>query len=147
MIVNNWARKWGVPEQALEDLRATICDHAVGKVGMSEAAVQQRVRIAESRNGVRLWRNNVGVLRDSRGVPVRFGLCNDSPALNKRLKSADLIGITPVSIGGQVVGVFTSIEVKRPGWKYTGTGREKAQLAWAQLVVALGGIAKFSTGE
>jgi len=51
-----------------------------------------------------------------------------------------LIGIKP---GGQ----FVSREVKRPGWRYTGTEREVAQLRWIEIVTALGGDAKFTTGD
>ena len=70
---------------------------------------------------------------------VRYGLGNDSAQVNAVLKSSDLIGITPV--GG--VGIFTSYEIKKPGWRYTGTPREVAQLRWLELVVSLGGIGKF----
>ena len=50
--------------------------------------------------------------------------------------------ITPEMVG-TTVGVFTSFEVKRPGWKYTGTPREAAQESWLTLVRSLGGIARF----
>jgi hypothetical protein len=82
---------------------------------------------------------------------VRYGLANDSAALSKCLKSSDLIGITPHTVSaydvGRLLGIFTSIEVKRPGWKYRGTEREQAQHAWLQLIISLGGIGRFSTGE
>ena len=69
-------------------------------------------------------------------------------AMNQHIKSADLVGIMPRRIGpehvGQV-GCVTSREVKAPGWRYSGTPREQAQLAWAQLVVSLGGDAAFAT--
>jgi hypothetical protein len=116
----------------------------------SEEYVKQQIRLAASAAGVRLWRNNVGVLKDIHGRPVRFGLCNDSPALNKEFKSGDFIGITPHVIMppdiGTIVGVFTSIEAKKEGWRYTGKGREVAQNNWINLITSLGGIAKFSTG-
>lgn len=117
----------------------------------SEAAVQQQIRITASQRGWRLWRNNVGVLRDERGVPVRYGLANESAAVNATIKSADLIGIRPVLITqdmvGTVIGQFVSVECKREGWHYTGTKREVAQQRWAEMVRALGGHACFSTGE
>lgn len=47
---------------------------------------------------------------------------------------------------GQVLAVFTSWEIKPPGWRYTGAGREGAQMAWANLVAAAGGEARFLTG-
>lgn len=112
-----------------------------------EQDLQSLVLIETSKKGIRLWRNNVGCLMDKRGVPVRYGLCNSSKKLNDAIKSSDLVGITPVVITpemvGQTVGVFTSYEIKRPGWKYTGAGREKAQEAWLALVRSLGGIARF----
>lgn len=114
---------------------------------MSEAAIQQRVRLAASQRGQRLWRNNVGVLTDSRGVPVRYGLANESSGMNKAVKSSDLIGITPIVITpdmvGQTVGVFTSYECKAENWKYRGTPRETAQKAWLDLVLSMGGYACF----
>src|SRR5690242_16932785 len=51
---------------------------------------------------VRLWRNNSGMIKDSRGIPVSFGLARGS---------ADTIGIVAP------FGRFLSIEVKRPGNK------------------------------
>jgi hypothetical protein len=109
----------------------------------SEAAVQQEIRLESARRGWRLWRNNNGACMDQQGRLIRYGLGNDSAKMNAEIKSSDLIGITPVVITqemvGQTVGVFTSIEVKREGWRYTGKGRELAQKRWIDLVVSLGG--------
>lgn len=98
---------------------------------MSEQTIQQQIRLQCSRGPVRLYRNNCGVLRDQRGVPVRYGL---QPG------SSDLIGwrtvtITPEMVGQQVA-VFTSIEVKGA------TGRLRPeQRQWMEAVQAAGGIA------
>lgn len=52
---------------------------------------------------VTVWRNNVGMLKDAKGRPVRYGLC---------VGSSDLIGIVHNHAGR---GIFIAIEVKLPG--------------------------------
>jgi hypothetical protein len=154
--VYQWATRHRVSLQALQELQALFGMHGGHDLpatvkGTSEAAVQAAVRLEAARKGVRLFRNNVGALIDSRGVPVRYGLANESKQVNEVMKSADLIGWRPVLIGpqhvGQVIGQFVSRECKKVGWQYTGDARELAQLAWAQLVTASGGDAAFCTGE
>jgi hypothetical protein len=149
-MLNQWAARWQIPPAALVELRALMGmaeEPPPDVAGLSEAAVQQQVRLEASRRGLRLWRNNNGATFDESGRMIRYGLANDSAALSKRIKSSDLIGITPHVIlamdVGRTVGVFTSYEVKRSGWRYAGTAREVAQAAWISLVVSLGGIAKF----
>jgi len=65
-----------------------------------------------------MMRNNSGSLPNPHtGVPVRFGLGNDSKQTNAVFKSSDLIGITPVKCPcDRTYGVFTAIETKIPGW-------------------------------
>lgn len=116
----------------------------------SEARAQSLIRLEAPRHGYKMWRNNNGALKDETGRVVRFGLASDTAAMSKVLKSADLIGwrrvtVTPDMVG-QMLAVFTSWEIKPPGWRYTGTGREGAQMAWANLVAAAGGEARFLTG-
>lgn len=153
--VYQWAARHGVSMQALHELQAIFGLHGGHELppavkGTSEAAVQAAVRLEAASKGVRLFRNNVGALIDSRGVPVRYGLANESKQVNEVMKSADLIGWRPVVIGpqhvGQCLALFVSREVKAVGWHYTGADREPAQLAWAQLVTAGGGDAAFCTG-
>ena len=112
-----------------------------------EAKVQQTLRLEAAKRGIRLWRNNNGACKDITGRMVRFGLANDSKKVNARIKSSDLIGITPIKVSqtdvGHTFGIFTSLEVKKSNWEYTDTTREKAQLAWLELVATMGGIAKF----
>lgn len=154
MDMHVWAEKWGIPKEALEELQGAMNALPRSKspgAEISESVVQSRVRLAAARQGWPLWRNNVGVLKDEKGRPVRYGLANESAKVNRDLKSHDLIGIRPVEITSDMVGghigQFVSLEVKKPGWNYTGTPREKAQLKWAQVVWANGGDARFITGE
>ena len=147
-----WQRKHGITAEALADL-ATMVGLNVPRSskGTPEARVQDEARLLASKMGWRLFRNNVGVLKDERGVPVRYGICNDSPAMNKRIKSSDLIGIRPVVITqdmvGSTIGQFVAREVKKAGWKYKGTEHEQAQLAFGTLIIGLGGDFKFWNGE
>jgi hypothetical protein len=117
----------------------------------SESGILSDIRLEASERGARLWRNNVGATQTPSGQFIRFGLANDSAALNRVIKSADLIGIRPLLITpahiGTIIGQFISREVKHSGWKYTGTERERAQLAWAELILSLGGDACFTTGR
>jgi hypothetical protein len=117
----------------------------------SESTAQSVVRREAQSKGIKLFRNNVGVLRDARNVPVRFGLANDSAELNRVLKSGDLIGIRPTLIEphmvGWVIGQFVSREIKRPGWKWRGDAHESAQMAWAMLICSMGGDAAFACAE
>jgi len=116
-----------------------------------ESKIQSIIRLEASHKGCRLWRNNVGALYTKEGNFVRYGLANDSAAINKIIKSSDLIGIRPIKITqdmvGKTIGQFLSREIKKSNWKYAGTEREKAQLAWINLINSLGGDACFATGE
>lgn len=152
MNFDQWAARWGIPPQGLAELKASmgLYDSPVVPVsGVSETAVQQHIRLEASKRGARLWRNNNGATMDGNDRLIRYGLANDSAAVNKKLKSSDLIGIMPYTVTasdvGRTVGLFASIEVKRPGWKYKGAEREQAQLAWIELIIKLGGVARFAT--
>jgi hypothetical protein len=121
------------------------------KAGLSEEAVQSRVRLAAPKRNRVLWRNNRGALLNEVGVPVRFGLANESPAMGKALRSADLIGWERVLVTEEMVGthvaVFVAEEVKRGDWTYTGDEHERAQLAFLNLVLRDGGYARFVNSE
>jgi len=116
----------------------------------SESTNSKAVRLAYAHAGAVLWRNNVGVFVDERGIPIRFGLANESKQMNQNIKSSDLIGIQPVLITqemvGTIIGQFVAREVKTDGWEYTGTPREQAQLRFIELVISKGGDACFTTG-
>lgn len=154
--IAGWALRHHVSQEAMAELMAMVGagseaapvpHHLRGK---GEAAVQSLTRLEATGAGGRLWRNNVGVLKDERGVPVRFGLANDSAQLNAKLKSSDLIGWQRVKIEphhvGTVIAQFKARECKGPGWRWTGTDREVAQWNWLTLVQADGGDATFTTG-
>ena len=116
----------------------------------SEHEVQDAIRREATGLGWRVWRNNVGVAFDTKGRPVRYGLANDSKAVNTHIKSSDLIGIRPVMVTagmvGETIGQFIAIEVKHESWKYSGSDREIAQFRFLSLVGSMGGSAAFSTG-
>jgi hypothetical protein len=115
---------------------------------VSETGNSNRVRTHFAELGARLFRNNCGVLKDRNGRPVRYGLANDSKALNQQLKSSDLIGwkptlITPDMVGG-VFAQFVSIEMKADGWRFRPTDeRAVAQRRWLDMVRNDGGLAGF----
>ncbi len=153
-LISQWAQRWGIPPEAIADLQQTLISQtpdANVTPGESENAVQTRVRLEASRVGARLFRNNVGAGKMESGSFVRFGLANETKEMNKKIKSADLIGIRPVLIQphhvGTIIGQFVSREIKAGNWKWHATERELAQLRWAELIVAMGGDACFANGE
>jgi len=153
--VDEWARRWDIPPEAVNDLRSqlgALSDNTTTSSGLSEAAVQSIIRAEASRKGLRLWRNNVGAFKDpNTGRQVRYGLCNDSTRMNRRIKSSDLIGIRPITIGpdhvGKVIGQFVARETKGSGWVFTGRDREVAQRRFLELLASFGADAKFAERE
>lgn len=154
-ILHKWAADWNYSPHSILDLLARL---GVGfeplrfaeLEGWSEAAISNKVRLDAAKNGILFWRNNVGALPDESGRWVRYGLCNDTKALNEKIKSSDLIGIDDSPITQEMVGLprgqFCATECKEYGWKYTGTQHEVAQLKFGQIVISKGGSFKFSTG-
>lgn len=149
-----WALRHHVGQDALAELAAMLGASALPPPTTStdsEARVQSLVRLAAPTRGMMLFRNNVGVLTNERGVPVRYGLANDSKALNANLKSSDLIGWRTLTIApehvGKAVAQFVSIECKEASWKRrAGDEHEAAQERWLTLVASHGGLGKFVTG-
>lgn len=99
-----------------------------------------------------MWRNNSGACTDDTGRLIRYGLGNDSAQLNAKIKSSDLIGITPVtaylsSVQGWVtLGVFTALEIKSSNWKFSPNDeRALAQAKFHSIVRDAGGFAGFVT--
>ena len=153
MTLKDWQARWGhhVPPQALTELTAMLSPAIPSPsptAHHSEAACAAQVRLAAGRAGVPLWRNNNGGCTDHTGRLIRFGLGNESPALNKVWKSSDLIGILPVVVQpshvGKTLGVFIAVETKKSGWRLTpGDKRGQAQAAFLKSVKAFGGVAGF----
>lgn len=149
-----WANAHDVSLEAVQSLL-----HVMGLEGhlsiaegaTSEAGATQRLRMAVAQQGGLLWRNNVGAMKDDNGRVVRYGLANESKQMNRQVKSSDLIGITPTVVTpgmvGHTLGVFTAVEMKAPGWCYSGTDREQAQKKFHELVISRGGIGRFSCGD
>ena len=156
MSIANWQARWGqhIPAQALVELvgiLSPVMPSPAPTARHSEAAGAAQVRLAAGRAGVPLWRNNNGGCTDQTGRLIRFGLGNESPALSKVWKSADLIGILPVVVQpshvGQTLGVFIAVETKKSGWRLTpGDKRGNAQAAFLRSVTAFGGVAGFCCG-
>ena len=87
---------------------------------MREQDIQRLIMLALSEAGCLIFRNNVGVLKNAAGIPIKFGLC---------VGSSDLIGLTPT-------GRFLAVEIK------TSKGRATPeQLRFIEAVRARGGIA------
>jgi hypothetical protein len=115
---------------------------------MHEDTVQTLTRLEAARAGLQIWRNNVGACRDDTGRMIRYGLANESAAMNKHIKSSDLIGITPTYIMphmlGMTLGVFTAFELKASGWKFSQADeRAVAQAKFHAIVREAGGFAGF----
>lgn len=101
---------------------------------MSETATLQEIRLALGREPtLRLFRNQVGALKDITGRVVHFGLHRGS---------SDLIGFRTVTITPEMVGqrlaVFAACEVKAPGGKHPVTPE---QAHFIEVVQAAGGLA------
>lgn len=142
-MLDAWAARWGVSDQAMADLRELLgaSDRTpTNRAASNERIVSDRVRLVWAQRGAAIWRNNVGATLTATKQMIRYGLANDSHAMNQHIKSSDLIGIKPN-------GQFLARECKASNWKYQGTEREQAQLRFITLVVSLGGDAKFTTGD
>jgi hypothetical protein len=146
MNIHEWAQRWNIPAQALDELLSVTVPETTRATG-SEAAISQDIRLHASKTGRILWRNNSGAVTTEDRRHIRFGLGNDSEKINRHFKSSDLIGITPVTITphhvGRMLGVFTAHESKAGNWKFRGTGRELAQQKYMQVVQRYGGFATF----
>lgn len=140
---DEWCAHWGpsLPPEALIELLRTANPTVLpipGQVG-TEAELQAQVILAASRDhDTALWRNNNGAVTTDDGRHIRFGLGNQSSALNAKWKSSDLIGIR------RPTGQFVAVEVKTPGWTLRPSDKHgHAQAAFHQSVRLNGGVAGF----
>lgn len=154
--LSDWANRHAIGGQAMAELYQMLGftpETPPELTGRAEAYVQSAVRLAGPAHGYLLGRNNVGALKDERGVPVRYGWLNDSAALNKQVKTGDLLGLQSgwfrdyETLEPVKVAVFAMAECKRAGWTYSGDAHEIAQLRAINMVQAAGGIAGFTTGQ
>lgn len=114
-----------------------------------EATSTSHVRLDAAQLGVTLLRNNSGGFYDEKERFVRYGL--GSFEKKDKMKSSDYIGLTPEwayipRFGWLWVGVFTAVEMKPLGWKFT-TSDERAchQQNFHDMVKKNGGYAGFAT--
>jgi len=151
MNLSQWAVRHGITGDAMAELVALLAQAPAPDVhpasDASEAAVQAAIRLEAPHKRAPLWRNNVGVAEGRDGVPIRFGLANDSARLNRSVKSSDLIGVVPMLIQhhhlGRTIGAFGAFECKRGNWTYSGTKREQAQKKYMDIVSGAGGCSGF----
>jgi hypothetical protein len=98
-----------------------------------ESNVLTRARLAASRLGMKLFRNNSGGFKDDRGTWIRYGVA--SPG------GSDLIGWYPYQIEsrdvGRTVAVFVALETKSTRGRAT-----KEQINFIERVRDDGGIAE-----
>lgn len=75
---------------------------------MTESPHLRKLLLALSAAGARVFRNNVGMLRDARGQWIKYGVCNPG--------GSDCVGWMSVTVTPEMVGrrvaVFTAIEAK-----------------------------------
>lgn len=112
---------------------------------MRESAVTSHIRLAAAKLNTPLWRNNRGAFRDDTGRLVKYGLGSEAD-----LSSSDYIGIRPVLITpdmvGQVLGVFTAVEMKAEGFKFNKNDKHLLnQKIFIDIVNQYGGFAGFAS--
>lgn len=159
MTIDDWGRDWGVSAAALDDLRTRLghdgrfaTQHVKRpEEGATEGHVLTKVQCEAGFKDTLLFRNNVGVLRDENGRPVRYGLANESKEENSRLKSSDLIGIRKVFIEpymlGRTIGQFVAREAKHGAWVWgEDSSREVPQQTFGDVILSYGGDFAFASG-
>lgn len=112
---------------------------------MTESAVTSHIRLAAAQLNTPLWRNNCGGFYDNTGRFIRYGLGSEA-----KLASSDFIGIRPVLVTpdmvGQVLGVFTAVEMKKEGFKFNKNDKHLLnQKFFIDIVKQYGGFAGFAS--
>lgn len=98
---------------------------------MKESAIQLAIRLALSKAGSVMFRNNQGAYQTPDGRWIKYGVCNPG--------GSDLLGWTSIEVTpdmiGQRVAVFTAVEVKTSRGKTT-----EAQANFIEQVRKAGGF-------
>lgn len=148
MTLEDWQKLWALPAIAIQQLQELTAATSTPSDERSESFAASECRLALSHYKVIQMRNNVGVLEDVNGTPVRYGLCNETKQMNQVMKSSDDVNILPYVVKpqdvGRKLGIFLGVEHKKPNWVYTGKGRETAQLTFQRMVRSAGGVALFA---
>lgn len=162
--IRQWGFDFSIPMHMLIELERRMglegtegVTNGPDKFGMthSEAYAQSQVVLEAPKYRCMLTRNNKGVLPDKNGTPVRFGMFNETKVRGARLRSWDVVGwrerlITVqmvIAAGGVLkIGQFVGREIKEPGWVFTGTEHELAQLRCTELALSYGCDVGFATG-
>ena len=100
---------------------------------MTEKELQSHLQRHLNRRGMRLFRNNVGMMQVSQERIIKYGVGGAG--------AADLIGLRPIVVTeddvGQTIGQFVALEVKGEG------GRESLlQRNFISIIEELGGYAR-----
>jgi hypothetical protein len=148
MTYEEWAMRWALPPQAIQELMLITARTQEPLSGHSEEVVAAECRLELGKHGIITMRNNVGVLEDINGRPVRYGLCNETKAMNQALKSSDDILAIPYVVKphdvGRTIGRIGGLEYKKRNWVFTGQGREAAQSNFHRMLNSIGGIGLFA---
>jgi hypothetical protein len=142
LTYDQWASLYPDAAAVLHTQVLTQSTHVVD-AETNEMGVQRQAQLDLAQQGYYVYRNNVGATPSKckacgeRTRPVRYGICNETPQLNKEYKSSDLLLVRPRVIQPEDVGARIAQigwrECKRPGWTYSGRGREEAQARWLTL--------------
>jgi hypothetical protein len=157
--IDAWGKRWSIDPHAIAELKECMGVTALGVMGVpdntdapgSEGRQQSLVRLEAANLRVRLFRNNSGAFEDKDGRWIRYGLANESKAVNEVLKSPDLIGWRPRTVTpdmvGTVIGQACMREMKHEGWVFNPRDKhEAAQFNFLKLAIADGCDAAFATG-